>query len=116
MRSWSEARRDADGVAQTEADHFGNYPVCGGLIDMRDLGQVLAHVHDARIEDARASGPSTPSIVKHDPGFARKYLPEKRQILEVLQKANDRLRRQAWASLQQAEEDLGLTNFGNKRL
>jgi hypothetical protein len=75
----------------------------------------VAHVHDARIEDARASGP-TPSIVKHDPGFARKYLPEKRQILEVLQKANDGLRQQPWASLQQAEEDLGLTNFGNKRL
>jgi hypothetical protein len=29
---------DADGVAQTEADHFGNCPVCGALVDMRDLG------------------------------------------------------------------------------
>jgi hypothetical protein len=41
---------DADGVAQTEADHFGNCPVCGALVDMCDLGQVLARVHDAEIE------------------------------------------------------------------
>jgi hypothetical protein len=27
--------RDADGIAQTEAGHFGNCPVCGTLIDMR---------------------------------------------------------------------------------
>jgi hypothetical protein len=41
---------DADDVAQTELDHFGNCPVCGALVDMRDLGQVLGHVHDAEIE------------------------------------------------------------------
>jgi hypothetical protein len=33
---------DPDGVADTEADHFGNCPVCGALVDMRDLGQILA--------------------------------------------------------------------------
>jgi hypothetical protein len=27
---------DADGVAQTEADHFGNCPICGAFIDMRE--------------------------------------------------------------------------------
>ncbi len=27
---------DADGVAETEADHFGNCPVCGAYLDMRD--------------------------------------------------------------------------------
>jgi hypothetical protein len=43
---------DADGVAETEADHFGNCPVCGAYLDMRDLGQVLAHVHNAEIEGA----------------------------------------------------------------
>jgi hypothetical protein len=37
--------RDADGVAQEELDHFGNCPVCGALVDMRDLVQVLEHVH-----------------------------------------------------------------------
>jgi hypothetical protein len=41
---------DVDGVARTEADHFGNCPVCGAVVDMGDLGQVLAHVHDAEIE------------------------------------------------------------------
>ena len=41
---------DPDGVAETEADHFGNCPVCGAYLDMRDLDQVLAHVHDAEIE------------------------------------------------------------------
>jgi hypothetical protein len=32
---------DSDTIAQTEADHLGNCPVCGPLVDMRDLGQVL---------------------------------------------------------------------------
>jgi hypothetical protein len=42
---------DPDGVAETEADHFGNCPVCGGVSrHARDLGQVLAHVHEAEIE------------------------------------------------------------------
>jgi hypothetical protein len=27
---------DLDGVAETEADHFGNCPVCGALLDMCD--------------------------------------------------------------------------------
>jgi hypothetical protein len=48
---------DADGVAETEADHFGNCPVCGALVDMRDLGQVLVHVHDAEIEIIEGPGP-----------------------------------------------------------
>jgi hypothetical protein len=41
---------DVDDVAETKIDYFGNCPVCGALVDMRDLGQVLAHVHDAEIE------------------------------------------------------------------
>jgi hypothetical protein len=41
---------DPDGVAETEADYFGNCPICGALIDMRDLGQLLVHVQDAEIE------------------------------------------------------------------
>jgi hypothetical protein len=35
---------------ETEADHFGNCPVCGALVDMRNLGQLMAHMHDAAIE------------------------------------------------------------------
>ena len=41
---------DSDIIAQTEADHLGNCPVGGALVDMRDLGQVLAHVRDQEIE------------------------------------------------------------------
>jgi hypothetical protein len=41
---------DPDGIANTEADHFGNCPLCGAHIDMRDLNQVLARVHDGEIE------------------------------------------------------------------
>jgi hypothetical protein len=48
---------DPDGVAQTEIDHFGNCPVCGALIDMRDLGQLLAHIHDAEIEVIEGASP-----------------------------------------------------------
>ena len=40
---------DVDGVAWTEADHF-MCPGCGEWFDMRDLAQVLEHVHDAEIE------------------------------------------------------------------
>jgi hypothetical protein len=41
---------DADGIAETKANHFGNCPVCGAYLDMRDLTQMLAHVHDAEID------------------------------------------------------------------
>ena len=47
-------RLDPDGV--TEADRFGNCPDCGQWFDMRDLGQVLEHVHDQEIRDRRRSG------------------------------------------------------------
>jgi hypothetical protein len=50
---------DADGIAETEADHFGNCPVCGALLDTRDLAQMLAHVHDAEIEISE--GPDRPT-------------------------------------------------------
>jgi hypothetical protein len=41
---------DADGTAQSEADHFVKCPGCDRWLDMRDLGQVLEHVHGAQIE------------------------------------------------------------------
>jgi hypothetical protein len=41
---------DPDGVAETEADHFMKCPGCGQWFDMRDLSQVIQHVHDAEIE------------------------------------------------------------------
>ena len=48
---------DADGAAETEADHFMKCPGCGQWFDMRDLGQVLAHVHDGDIEIAEGPAP-----------------------------------------------------------
>jgi hypothetical protein len=41
---------DADGLAQTEADHHMKCPGCDQWFDMRDLGPVLDHVHGAEIE------------------------------------------------------------------
>jgi hypothetical protein len=49
---------DADGVAETEADHFMKCPGCGKWFGMRDLNQLLAHVHDAEIEICE--GPTLP--------------------------------------------------------
>jgi hypothetical protein len=36
---------DMDDPDRPEIDHFENCPVCGELIDMRDLVQVIAHMH-----------------------------------------------------------------------
>jgi hypothetical protein len=54
---------DPDGVANTEADHFGNRPVCAAYIDMRDLAQILAHVHDAETEIGVGPGAAAPRPV-----------------------------------------------------
>jgi hypothetical protein len=35
---------------QAEIEHFANCPICGVLFDMRDLGQVINHLHDEKIE------------------------------------------------------------------
>jgi hypothetical protein len=48
---------DPDGVAQTEADHFMKCPACGQWPDMRDLGQIMAHVRDAELEISERSDP-----------------------------------------------------------
>ena len=49
---------DVDGVAETEADHFMKCPGCGEWFDMSDLGQVMAHIHDAEIEIGEGPLPS----------------------------------------------------------
>jgi hypothetical protein len=41
---------DPDGVAKTEIDRVGNCSFCGALVDMCDMGQILAHLHEAEIE------------------------------------------------------------------
>ncbi len=48
----------ADGIAETEADHFMKCPACGQWFDMRDISQMLVHVHDAEIEISEGSAPS----------------------------------------------------------
>jgi hypothetical protein len=45
-------------VAQEELDHFGTDPVCGSLVDMRDLGQLLEHVHGQSIDKFIGDEPS----------------------------------------------------------
>jgi hypothetical protein len=47
---------DADGIARTEADHHMKCPGCGEWFDMRELGEVIEHVHDAEIEIIEGSG------------------------------------------------------------
>jgi hypothetical protein len=41
---------DGDGVAQIEADHSGKCPVCSQFFNMRDLAQIVEHMHDSEIE------------------------------------------------------------------
>jgi hypothetical protein len=43
--------RAPDGFDQSEISHFGNCPVCGALVDMRDLAQVMAHAHGQEVEE-----------------------------------------------------------------
>ena len=50
--------QDANGIARTEADHFMKCPGCREWFDMRDLDQILQHVHDAEIEISE--GPEPP--------------------------------------------------------
>jgi len=46
---------------------------------------------------------NTPSIVQHDPDFARVYLREKRDLLNVLTLADQDLVDRAWTVLREAE-------------
>jgi len=57
--------RGADGLAETEADHLGNCAVCGALLDMRDLAQLLAHVHDAELEIREGPEPPPRELPVH---------------------------------------------------
>jgi hypothetical protein len=36
------------GIARTDANHHMKCPACGRWFDMRDLGQVLEHIHDGK--------------------------------------------------------------------
>jgi len=45
---------------EIEADHFMKCPCCGEWFDVRDLNQLLAHVHDAEIEICEGPSPYPP--------------------------------------------------------
>ena len=48
-----------------KAQHFMRCPVCGGMIDMRDLGQVFEHEGHCRIRhDIASNDGGTPFLVK----------------------------------------------------
>jgi hypothetical protein len=36
---------DSESPERPEIEHFGKCDVCGALVDMRDLAQVMAHMH-----------------------------------------------------------------------
>jgi hypothetical protein len=42
--------RDADGIAKTDGGRSSHEMPRLRAVDMRDLGQVLEHVHDAEVE------------------------------------------------------------------
>jgi hypothetical protein len=48
---------DADGIAETESDHFIEVPglLAVGSVDMRELAQVVEHIHDGEIGRANPS-------------------------------------------------------------
>jgi hypothetical protein len=61
---------DADGIGETEVDHFMKCPACGEWFDMRDLKQVLMLIHEAEIEVVDIEGPSAEKPV-HQFGGAK---------------------------------------------
>ncbi len=102
------------GVTLDEIDRrFGNLVAIGvsGLSDM-ETGNRAERKQQSRDRLAACSGwiqtikcadliSNTSSIVKHDPKFAVTYLEEKRLLLDVMTKADPRLRALAYAQVAQ---------------
>jgi hypothetical protein len=53
--------RDVDSPDRPELEHFGRCPACDRLFDMRDLGEVMARIHDQEIKLTELSG-QMPSV------------------------------------------------------
>ncbi|WP_156041852.1 hypothetical protein [Bradyrhizobium sp. URHD0069] len=49
--------QDVNGIARTDADHHMKCPACGQWFDMRDLAQVVEHIHDGEIEVLEGPAP-----------------------------------------------------------
>lgn len=73
-------------------EHHGNRAARKAL-DCEYLAMAPAEVHTIKLADLIAN---TPSIVEHDPKFAKVYVPEKLALLEVLTKGNGDLRNRAY--------------------
>ncbi|MCK1284347.1 hypothetical protein IVB41_10505 [Bradyrhizobium sp. 44] len=43
--------KPAGPTSQSECEHFIRCPVCGKMLDMRELGDVLDHLHGQEIEE-----------------------------------------------------------------
>jgi hypothetical protein len=65
MRIRFTAGIDADGVAQTDADHLVACSECGEWFDMRDLAKMFAHLHGAEIEIKEDAGPPPRDDTEH---------------------------------------------------
>lgn len=101
---WLHDSIEDQGVEKsTIRDMFGQ-EVCDGVWWLSDLEQGTRHQRKAASRDRLAGAPpwvqdikvadlisNTSSIVEHDPRFAVVYLEEKRQLLDVLTKADPRL-------------------------
>ncbi|WP_456670713.1 HD domain-containing protein [Bradyrhizobium sp. USDA 3240] len=74
-----------------------------GEIDRRRLAAAGPETQGIKCADLISN---TSTIAKHDPGFARQYLPEKRATLDILTKAPAPLLELARASLRAAEAEL----------
>ncbi|TWB66650.1 hypothetical protein [Bradyrhizobium sacchari] len=58
---------------QCEADHYIRCPICGELLDMRDLGEVLDHLHGQEIEEE----PMQPCTICDDTGWVCENHPDR---------------------------------------
>jgi hypothetical protein len=109
-------------------DEFGKQ-VADIVLDLTDTETVQGGPNRAArkaIDRARLAGASsaaqtikcadlisnTSTIVEYDKNFARVYLREKRATLEVLDRAELRLRERAWRVLVEAEGRLGISGDG----
>lgn len=72
-------------------------------VDLDRLAAAGAEAQSIKCADMISN---TSSIVRHDPGFARTYLPEKRAALTVLTRAHPALLQLAWDRLLEAERTI----------
>lgn len=73
------------------------------LLDLDRLANASAEAQSIKCADMISN---TASIVRHDPHFAKTYLPEKRAALTVMTRANLGLQAFAWARLIEAERTI----------